>query len=98
MKTEIQESIRNFPVNWVCLPIGFMLSICVQLLLLQCAGKALWPLQWYDFEQHACFKFCLEFIRSATETIKMLYQAFGKHGWGWTQFKNKHFQADQIAV
>jgi hypothetical protein len=30
-------------------------------------------------EQHVCIKFCVKLVKSATETLEMLHEAFGEY-------------------
>jgi hypothetical protein len=34
-------------------------------------------------EQRACIKFCVKLIKSATETLEMIHEAFGDHSLSW---------------
>lgn len=74
------------------LSVGFVLSVHVQLLLLQYAGMALWALQWLTNTNnipaskgliscrkkriHACIRFCMKLGRFSAETLEMFSQAF----------------------
>lgn len=50
------------------------------------------------FEQKPQIKFCMKLNKSATETLKMLLQAFAKHSLGQRQvFEwHMHFKASQV--
>jgi hypothetical protein len=36
-------------------------------------------------EQHVCLNFHVKLVKSATETLEMLRQAFGEHSLSWTR-------------
>jgi hypothetical protein len=51
-------------------------------------------------EQRVCMKFCMKLGKSATETLEMLYEAFGKPSLNRTAVSEWHsrFRAVQVSV
>jgi hypothetical protein len=37
-------------------------------------------------EQCVCINFCVKLVKSASETLEMLHEAFGGHSLSWTAF------------
>jgi hypothetical protein len=51
-------------------------------------------------EQRVCIKFCVKVSKSATKTLEMLREAFGKHSLSWTVVFEWHsrFKAGRVLV
>jgi hypothetical protein len=51
-------------------------------------------------EQCVCIKFCVKLCKSATETLEMLHEAFGKHSLSQTVVFEWHscFASGQVSV
>jgi hypothetical protein len=51
-------------------------------------------------EQHVCIKVCMKLLKSATETLEMLCEAFGEHFVSQTAVFEWHscFKASRVSV